>query len=144
MVAVTTTREPPLGAAAKARLAVEIVGAYVHARRRLRRAGLQAALQDLRRMDAPRPAVLASADDLATCRRLARAVVHTLHVLPADSRCLMQSLVLTRLLARRGIDTQLAISVRPGKSFAAHAWVEREGVALLPGESPSFERLVML
>jgi hypothetical protein len=136
--------KPPLGAAAKVRLAVEIVGAYVRARRHLRRDGLRAALQTLRRPGTPRPPVLASAGDLDTSRRLARAVVRTLHVLPADSRCLMQSLVLTRLLARRGIDTQLAISVRPGSDFAAHAWVEHDGVALLPGESPAFERLVML
>ena len=38
-------------------------------------------------------------------RRLGHAVARTLRVLPADSRCLMQSLVLTRLLARRGIAT---------------------------------------
>jgi hypothetical protein len=144
MAPVTPTGEPPLGAATKARLAVEIVVAYFEARRRLRHDGLQAALERLRRAGAPRPAVLASPDDLSTCRRLARAVVRTLHVLPADSRCLMQSLVLTRLLAHRGIDSRLAISVRPGEDFAAHAWVERDGVALLPGESPSFERLVML
>jgi hypothetical protein len=144
MASVTATRDRPLGAAAKARLVVEIVGAYVEARRRLRREGLRPALQRLRQPDAAHPSVLASARDLAACRRLARAVVRTLNVLPADSRCLMQSLVLTRLLARRGIDTRLAISVRRGEDFAAHAWVERDGVALLPGESPAFERLVML
>lgn len=144
MAAVTATHERPLGLAEKARLVVEIVGAYVRARRRLRRDGLRPTLQRLRRFDAARPSVLASAEDLNTCRRIAHAVVRTLHALPADSRCLMQSLVLTRLLARRGIDTRLAISVRPGDDFAAHAWVERDGVALLPAESPAFERLVML
>jgi hypothetical protein len=56
----------------------------------------------------------------------------------------MRSLVLTGMLARRGIDTRLVISVRPGDRFAAHAWVEHDGVALLPADSPSFEQLVTL
>ena len=56
----------------------------------------------------------------------------------------MQSLVLTRLLARRGVDSQLAIAVRPGESFAAHAWVEHDGEPLLPPQAPSFEQLVLL
>jgi hypothetical protein len=64
--------------------------------------------------------------------------------MPADSRCLMRSLVLTRLLARRGIESRLVISVRPGERFAAHAWVEHDGVALLPADAPQSERLVTL
>jgi hypothetical protein len=52
--------------------------------------------------------------------------------------------VLTRLLARRGVDTQLVIAVRPGERFAAHAWIEHADEALLPAGEPHFEQLVTL
>ena len=76
--------------------------------------------------------------------RLARAVRRTLRTLPADSRCLMQSLVLTRLLARRGRSASLVIGVSPAGTFTAHAWVEREGVPLLPTHEDEFSRLAEL
>ena len=75
------------------------------------------------------------------------AVARTLRLLPTDSRCLMRSLVLSALLARRGIDSSLVIGVRTAEAFGAHAWVEHEGRPLLPtGASASgaapFHRLV--
>jgi hypothetical protein len=36
------------------------------------------------------------------------------------------------MLARRGIDSTFVLGVRANPSFGAHAWVERNGVALLP------------
>ena len=45
---------------------------------------------------------------------------------------------------QRGIESELVISVRPGESFAAHAWLEHEGAALLPPDAPASERLVTL
>jgi hypothetical protein len=130
----------PLPLGAKLALAAEIVVAYVQARRTLRRSGLRSTLADLRaRAGAP-----AGTDGVAVGRRLGRAVVRTLRLVPADTRCLMRSLVLTRLLTRRGIASQLVIAVRPGEGFAAHAWVEHDGVELLPGRTPSFEKLVVL
>ena len=125
---------------AKAALAAEILATYVRVRWDLRRAGLKPTLESLR-AQTRRPAVM---DAVTLGRRLAGAVARTLSVLPADSRCLMQSLVLTRLLARRGVPTQLVISVRPGEHFAAHAWIEHGGVALLPADAPAFEHLVTL
>jgi Transglutaminase-like superfamily len=45
--------------------------------------------------------------------------------------CLERSLCLWWLLARQGIATQFRIGVRKdGEKFAAHAWVERDGVAI--------------
>jgi Transglutaminase-like superfamily len=76
--------------------------------------------------------------------RLARAVQRTLKLLPADGRCLMQSLVLTALLARRGIDTKLLIGVNQGGEFEAHAWVEYCGRALLPDSQDEFHMLAEL
>ena len=47
------------------------------------------------------------------------------------STCLERSLVLWWLLARRGVASRLRIGVRKsGEKFEAHAWVERDGVAI--------------
>jgi len=49
----------------------------------------------------------------------------------AHSTCLERSLCLWWLLARQGIVTEFRIGVRKdGESFAAHAWVERDGAAI--------------
>jgi hypothetical protein len=121
-------------------LAAEIVATYARVRWSLRRRDLPSLLLELR-TPAP-PANVTQPVDAG--RRLGRAVRRTLRMLPTDSRCLMQSLVLTRLLARRGIETRLVIAVRPGESFAAHAWVEHGDEPLLPAGAPSFEELVTL
>lgn len=125
---------------AKAALVAEILAAYARVRWELRRAGLERTLAALRKQ----PQRPAREDAVALGRRLAPVVARTLSVLPAESRCLMRSLVLTRLLARRGVPTQLVISVRPGARFAAHAWIEHDGIALLPADAPQFEHLVTL
>jgi hypothetical protein len=125
---------------ARVALAGEILGTYVRVRRSLRRHDVRQVLAELRAGDLPP----ASGEPVATGRRLGRAVRRTLGVLPTDSRCLMQSLVLTRVLARRGIDTRLVIAVRPGERFAAHAWVEHGDEPLLPAGAPAFEQLVTL
>ncbi len=130
----------PLSPTAKVALTFEVVVSLVRARRTLRRAGLPTTVAELRSVQ---PNRTKSADDsLASGRRLARVVWRTLAVLPGDTRCLSQSLVLTRLLARRGIDSQLVIGVRPGEKFAAHAWVEHAGVPLLPPGASDFRELV--
>jgi hypothetical protein len=56
----------------------------------------------------------------------------------------MQALVLSALLARRGIGSELVIGVRPGPSFAAHAWVELEGRILPAGTDVDYRRLAAL
>jgi hypothetical protein len=75
--------------------------------------------------------------------RLGSAVDRSLRYLPLDARCLARSLVLTRLLAVRGIPHSLLIGVRGGPDFLAHAWVESGGLALLPREE-EFAPLVKL
>jgi hypothetical protein len=64
-------------------------------------------------------------------RRLAYAVSLTHALLPTDSRCLIQSLVLIELLARRGIEARLVLATTDASDFAAHAWVELNGEPLL-------------
>jgi hypothetical protein len=77
-------------------------------------------------------------------RRLGWAVTRTLTVLPTDSRCLVQSLVLKRLLAARSIPSALVIGARSDGPFTAHAWVECHSVAVLPSRGYENSRLVEL
>jgi hypothetical protein len=74
--------------------------------------------------------------------RLGRAVTRTLPLLPTDSRCLMRSLVLTSLLARRGVPSRVVIGVQAGTKFAAHAWVEHDGEPVLPASRDVYGRLL--
>ena len=68
-------------------------------------------------------------DSDVTAARLGYAVARTLRTLPTDSRCLVQALVLYRLLSERGIHSTLVIGARSQPEFAAHAWVEHAGRA---------------
>ena len=121
------------------RVAFEIVGTYVRVRWRLLRADVTAVVNSLRgdAIDAH-----SAYDAYRIGRRLGQPVRRTLDPLPWDSRCLMRSLVLLRMLARRGVVCQLVIGVRPGEKFEAHAWIEHEGHPLLP--TLGYERLTVL
>lgn len=125
-------------------LALEVVATYARVRLRFRDRDLLGTLADVR--DAPAAAHPAPTelDGVRQGVRLGRVVRRTLPLLPADSRCLMQSLVLVALLARRGVRGELLIGVKPGASFGAHAWVELSGHALLPADDEDFRRLVAL
>jgi hypothetical protein len=118
----------------KAGLAREIVADYARIRWWLRRRELPDIVAELRAQSGPEPR--AGGDELLTGIRLGRIVGKTLGALPADSRCLVRSLVLTSLLSRRTIASTLVIGVQSEPSFAAHAWVECAGLPLLtPGET---------
>jgi hypothetical protein len=125
----------------KARLVVEVSATYARARRELRKRSLPETLATLR-AESSRPAEHGTS--FGGCAWLAGVVVRTLRVLPVDDRCLTQSLVLTGLLARRGVATVFVLGVRPGEAFAAHAWVELDGRALLPPRAHEFQRLAEL
>lgn len=131
-----------LGPRERARLIGEIVVAYVRARRELRRVPIEAAVARLR---GGRSATgRGGPEALEEAARLGRIVVRTLAFLPGDTRCLRRSLVLTQLLARRGIAGRLVIGARTAPDFLAHAWVEHEGIPVLDPEGDSFGRLVEL
>ncbi len=138
-------RLPParLSAIARARLAGEIVATYVQARRELRSRPIEAAIASLR-ADPSLPPPADAAEGLQEARRLGWVVARTLRLLPGDTRCLTRSLVLTRLLAQRGIPAKLVIGARPAPDFLAHAWVECAGEAVLSTGDGSFSRLVEL
>jgi hypothetical protein len=139
------SRLPPtrLALRARARLASEIVATYVQARRELHRAPIESVIATLRAEPALAPPA-DPADGLDEARRLGWVVARTLRLLPGDTRCLTRSLVLTRLLARRGIPAKLVIGARPAAEFQAHAWVECEGEPVLSRGDASFGRLVEL
>lgn len=126
----------------KARLAAEILAAYARVRRQMIREQLPEVLAEIRNGAGP------GGDDpvrqLARSARLGRAVRRTLGSLPADSTCLIESVVLVALLERRGVETSLVIGVEPGDDFRAHAWVELLGEPLLPASQGVYERLTEL
>jgi Transglutaminase-like superfamily len=143
MTAVAGATPRRFSAPRRALLAAEIGVTYLRVRRVLRTRDLPSTLAALR---APgrRPRSPESAHPQLGLR-LGRAVALTLERLPADSRCLTQSLVLTRLLAVRGLSSVLVIGVSaPGEPFGAHAWVERDGTPLLPVAGAAGRRLVEL
>ena len=132
----------PLGA--KVRLASEVISAYARVRwLLLRRIGLPATLAALRGVGEAE-SLAPSETSLRVGVRLGRIVGRTLGPLPADSRCLVRSLVLTALLTRRGIASTLVIGVQVQPSFAAHAWVEAGDTPLLPTGRGEYERLLEL
>ncbi|MEX0815874.1 MAG: lasso peptide biosynthesis B2 protein [Gaiellales bacterium] len=131
-----------LPASRKLALAREILVTYPRVRWWLRHKELPAVIAALRAGD--RPAEQPNGDQILMGIRLGRVVRRTLGVLPADSRCLVRSLVLTSLLAQRGIDSKLVIGVKAEHSFEAHAWVECAGVPLLPPGEEDYGRLVEL
>lgn len=118
----------PIRRTAKAGLVVEILADYARVRRLLWRRDLPNVLAALRGNDALTTDLRRQAMGL----RLGHAVGRTLKWVPFDSRCLVRSLVLTSMLARRGIGSVLVIGVTVEPAFSAHAWVESGDRALLP------------
>lgn len=123
---------PPLSALAKLRLAAEVLAMYAEVRWRLWRGDLRSTTSALRDRVPDHQPVEPGPESHRQGVRLASAVTRTLAVLPTDSRCLMQSLVLTGLLSRRGIGSVLVVAVKSDPGFAAHAWVEHGARPLLP------------
>jgi hypothetical protein len=130
---------PRLTRATKLSLVAEILRAYVVVRWRMRGPDIRAVVAQLRDDgEAQRHS------DYLLARRLARAVARTLSFLPTDNRCLARSLVLDKLLARRSLQSVLVVAARTEPDFAAHAWVEHDGVPLLPPGSADYQRLIEL
>ncbi len=141
-VRVTPRGRGTLAAHQRIVLGSEIVGAYVATRWRLGRQNLLTLVADMRataghssatsRLTASAASTY-SVETHITAARLANAVTRTLRFLPEnDSNCLVKSMVLSALLADRGIHTTLVIGARPSPDFLAHAWVEFAGKPLLP------------
>ncbi len=132
------------GAPRKIALALEVLGVYLRVRWMLMRLKPVPAVSVLRQgLDGHVIPELSPAR-VRLGLSFGRAVVRVLRLLPTDSRCLMRSLVLTRILARRGVYAKVVIGVRPEPSFGAHAWVEVDGEPVLPTGESTYRRLVEL
>lgn len=130
----------------KPALIAEILSTYAVTRWRMPRGDIREVVHVTRRglTSAPGAPEHISRETWDVAARLARAVTKTLRILPTDSRCLVQSLVLSRLLSTRGIPSTLVIGARPDTTFMAHAWVEHGGYPLLPQEGFDQYRLLEL
>lgn len=134
----------PYSPAGRAMIGGEVLLTYARVRWLLWRRDLPSIVAAI---DAEDPAAAPQVEGVAAIKlgaRLARVTTRCLGSLPTDSRCLGQSLVLMALLARRGIASALVIGVKPGSDFGAHAWVEREGMPLLPSGGDTYSRLLAL
>jgi transglutaminase superfamily protein len=134
---VTPSADANLTAWDRGRIAAEIVTTYVRVRWWLIRLDFPHAVAAARDVSL---AAERAGDGTEVALRLGHLVQRALRALPFDGRCLIRSLVLTRMLARRGIEATLVLGVRAKPEFAAHAWLERDGIAILP-TWPEFERL---
>ncbi len=119
-------------------LTIEIVATFVMVRLTMREPDIRRTLERLRG-DAP-----PTASDRQVALYLAHAVGRVLAPIPRRSRCLVQSLVLTKMLARRGISSSLVIAVAPGPQLEAHAWVESGHIPLLRPATREQGQLVRL
>jgi hypothetical protein len=73
----------------------------------------------------------------ATPPQLARAVERASRHLPYRPTCLERALVLDRLLGSAALERTLVIGVRRnGDALEAHAWIERDGHALIGAPQP--------
>ena len=124
----------------RGRVVAEVVATYCSARWWLLRLPFPEAVAAARDVVGPTRPARGEIELRSAGLRLGRAVERTLRTLPVDSRCLVTALVLTRMLARRGIGVTFVLGVRAKPRFVAHAWVERDGVALL-STTPEFQRL---
>jgi hypothetical protein len=132
----------PLGTAERLRLLGEISAGYAQARWLLLRGDLPSAVAGVRDRARRRSGRRAPVSD--DPRRLVSIAIRVLERIPFDSRCLMRSLVVLGMLARRDVETSLVIGVEMQSGFAAHAWLERDGVAVLPAGSFASGRLTAL
>jgi hypothetical protein len=95
----------------------------------LRWRGLRATQESLQRRKSPgsKPANSENQNLEVTVRMVKAAVRHSL----GHASCLEESLTLWWLLARQGIASEVRIGIRKqAENFEAHAWVERDGIAL--------------
>ncbi len=135
------------GTLERAAVAGEIAHAYLGCRFALRRHGVAGALRWARApatvTDPTERIMQGPAVDIAAGARLASITARALQRVPTDTRCLIQSLVLVRLLANRGVHGQLALAVRRHEA-AAHAWVEVAGQAVSPPAADGFVQVSTL
>lgn len=126
----------PLRLSDRARLSAEILIAYVELLVLLRRNDLTMMVEGARSLRVTPVPPLPASEAHAAALRLGRIVQRVITKLPTDKRCLINSLVVVRMLSQRGIDARVVIGVQSGgEGFRAHAWVEHDDRPVLaPGD----------
>jgi hypothetical protein len=120
------SRSGRLPLATKAQLAARIGGTFLLVHWRLRRDPLPRVVESFAATDHERP-------PRVEARRLSRIVYGTLHLGPLRPRCLVNALVLFRLLRAQGDPAELVIGLpHDARDHEAHAWVEVERIDVGP------------
>ncbi|HST54935.1 MAG TPA: lasso peptide biosynthesis B2 protein [Solirubrobacteraceae bacterium] len=144
MSPVTPMDTDKLKLGARVRMGFEVLRMYVRVRWLMRNPDASNAVGKLRAAPAGNESAgFEEGMELFVAWRVAHATIGVLNRLPSDARCLFRSLTLLGMLQRRGIAQTLVIAVRP-EPFAAHAWIEVGGQAMLPDADPGYERLMEL
>lgn len=73
-------------------------------------------------------------DDLSNAKRVLRSLKLGVEQTYWKGNCLSRSIVLHRLLIKKGISSRLCIGVRNKPKFKAHAWVEHKNIPLNAGK----------
>jgi len=136
---------PPrrVGLRARLRLSAEILISYAELLVLLRRNDLPTMVAGARRVHVERIPLQQHDDPHDTALRIGRMVQRVVTKLPTDKRCLINSLVVVRMLSHRAIDSSVVIGVQSDSSgFRAHAWVEHDDRPVLPPWD--YERLLEL
>ena len=121
----TVQPEEPVSLRAKTRFVAEVFRTYTWVRWLLLRYGLQGALKTIRRgRDGQLPDDLGEAAMASAAVGYSRFVAQVLRRLPTDRGRVIESLVLTAVLARRGLHSRLALGVGIEPSLTPLAWVE--------------------
>jgi transglutaminase superfamily protein len=132
-----------IGLLSRARLAAEILAAYLPLARAVRSNDVRDMAAKARTVRRRRPSTPPEPEhDHETALRLARMVERTLSVLPTDNACLIRSLVTLRVLEHRAVPGRLVIGVMSDPNFTAHAWVEHDGTPVL--EAGPYEPILEL
>ena len=131
-----------LSRAQRLKIVAEVVSIYPMVRWALTHSELEAAVARARRGAPVRDSYPPQQRDAA--HRLAWIVEAILDRLPGDTRCLTRTLVLTRVLSRRGIGCRVVLGVRVAPEFGSHAWPELAGRPLMTPIEPGGQRLLEL
>ena len=103
----------------------------------LRLRGFRATQKSLKKSLSDAKGILQNSDAESRVSVTSRMVLAAARYSPVSSTCLERSLCLWWLLACQGITAQFRIGVRKdNEHFAAHAWVERDGVAVGESQTP--------
>lgn len=121
--------EPSRGSRRAWLLVPEVFALVLGSRRTLKSGGLEVAVNEVRLRNAQRSGPPACSAELAAAAERFRAARR---LIPIQTNCLLDSLSLSRFLARRGLGAALVFGVKLDP-FAAHCWLQTADVIVNDG-----------